>query len=95
VPAKLADPDFGSALRSTSSTLVARAGFVDHVPSTVRALLDRLHPTPAVVIGPWYQIRAYNRAFEVVMRPIGVLDNSDPNLARFTFLDSRAHTVFP
>ena len=29
------------------------------------------------------------------MRPIGLLDGDPPNLARFTFLDPRAKTVYP
>lgn len=71
------------------------SGVVDDVPPSVRALLDRLDPTPAIVIGPWYQVVAYNQAWARIMQPIGVLDDPAPNLARFTFLDRRARAAYP
>lgn len=71
------------------------SGAVDEVPLTVRSLIDRLDPTPAVVVGPWYQVVAYNSAWERIMRPIGALDSPAPNLARFTFLDARSRDAFP
>lgn len=71
------------------------SGPVDEVPATLRALLDRLDPTPAVLVGPWYQVLAYNPAWERVVGSLGVLDGPSPNLARFTFLDPRAREVFP
>jgi len=80
---------------STPELCPTGSGTVDTVASTVRLLLDRLHPTPAVVIGPWYQLIAFNLAWDRLMRPTGVLDDPGSNLARFTFLDVRAHTVFP
>src|SRR5580765_6688682 len=49
------------------------SGPVDTVASTVRVLLDRLDPTPAVVVGPWYQLIAFNRPWDRLMRPTGVL----------------------
>lgn len=71
------------------------SGEVDVVPPTVRVLLDRVDPLPAFVVGPWYQVVAHNRAWERIMGPIGALDGSSPNLARFTFLDDRASAAFP
>jgi transcriptional regulator with XRE-family HTH domain len=71
------------------------SGTVDEVPATVRALLDRLHPTPAVVVGPWWQVVAYNRAWERIMGPVGALDGPEPNLVRFTFLDPRSRVAYP
>lgn len=65
------------------------------VPDTVHRLLERLHPTPAVLLGPWYQVLAYNGAWERVMGPVGVLDDEAPNLARFLFSDPRARSTFP
>lgn len=70
-------------------------GPVDEVPATVRALLDRLDPTPAVLVGPWYQVLAYNTAWERVIHPLGILDHPEPNLARFTFLDPRSRDAYP
>jgi transcriptional regulator with XRE-family HTH domain len=69
------------------------SGPVDTVALTVRTLLGRLDPTPAAVVGPWYQLIAFNRAWDRLMRPSGLLDESSPNLARFTFLDVRAHSA--
>lgn len=70
-------------------------GPVDEVPATVRVLLDRLHPSPAVLLGPWFQVLAHNDAWERVMRPVGMLDHPEPNLARFTFCDERAQALYP
>lgn len=81
---------------STSPELCPRGdGPVDEVPATVRTLLERLHPTPAVLVGPWYQVLAYNPAWERVIGPLGLLDDPAPNLARFTFLDPRSRRAFP
>jgi transcriptional regulator with XRE-family HTH domain len=71
------------------------SGAADAVPATVRTLLDRLEPTPAVVLGPWYQVLAYNNAWAAIMRPVGALDEAVPNLARFTFLDPRSRKTYP
>jgi transcriptional regulator with XRE-family HTH domain len=71
------------------------SGAVDEVPATLRSLLDRLQPTPAVLIGPWYQVLAYNDAWAAIMGPVGVLDGPGPNLARFTFLDRRSRDAYP
>lgn len=73
-------------------TSISRHG---DVPATVRQLLDRLDPTPAVIFGAWYQVVAHNRAWERVAGGIGLLDAPEPNLARFTFLDPRARAAFP
>ena len=70
-------------------------GPVDEVPDSVRALLARLAPAPAVLVGPWYQVLAHNEAWATVMRPLGILDDPEPNLARFTFLDPRSRSAFP
>jgi transcriptional regulator with XRE-family HTH domain len=71
------------------------SGAVDEVPATVRALVARLHPTPAVVVGPWHQVLAHNPAFAAVVGAVGLLDGPSPNLVRFTFLDPRARTAYP
>lgn len=67
------------------------------VSSTVRVLLDRLEPTPSFVLGPADDVLAWNRTWEHLVRPIGLLD--DPvrtNLVRFTFVDEvRARAAYP
>jgi hypothetical protein len=64
------------------------------VPASVQALLDRLDPTPAFVIGPYFDVLASNRAWETLMGPVGLLDEAEPNLARYTFLHPAAPNVY-
>lgn len=64
------------------------------VPPTVRALVDRLDPTPSFVIGAWFDLLAWNTAWGRLMAPVGLLDGARPNLARFTFTDPRARTTY-
>ena len=72
----------------------ARAAAVD-IPPSVRQLLDRLDPTPAFVLGAAGDLLAANRAWETIVRPLGMLDGEDPNLVRYLFLDARAKAVYP
>lgn len=66
------------------------------VTPTVRQVLDRLDPTPAFVVGPLFDVVAWNAAWEQLVGPIGLLDDrEDPNLARFTFLHPRAQAAYP
>lgn len=69
-------------------------GLSSEVPPTVRALLDRLAPTPAVVLGPANDVLAANATFADLLRPLGLWEAEPPNLARWTFLHPgarRAH----
>ncbi|WP_351222837.1 helix-turn-helix transcriptional regulator [Streptomyces sp. NPDC002133] len=65
------------------------------VRPTVRALLERLEPTPAVLLNRLGEILARTGAYEQLMAPIGLLDGDPPNLARYVFTDARARTAFP
>lgn len=65
------------------------------VRATVRALLDRLEPTPAVLLNRLSDILAHTSGYEALTRPVGLLDAAPPNLARFVFTDSRARTAYP
>ncbi|MFF3439808.1 helix-turn-helix domain-containing protein [Streptosporangium sp. NPDC002721] len=65
------------------------------VRPTVRALLDRLEPAPALLLNRLSEILAWTAGYERLARPIGLLDGDPPNLARFVFTDSRARTVYP
>ncbi|WP_079071254.1 helix-turn-helix domain-containing protein [Streptomyces yokosukanensis] len=60
----------------------------------VRDLLDRLDPTPACLLGPVYDVVAWNRAGETVARQLGVLDTDPPNLTRYHFLHPMARRIF-
>jgi transcriptional regulator with XRE-family HTH domain len=68
---------------------------VTEVPATVRALLARLAPTPAFVVGPYGDVLAYNDPWERLVAPLGMLDGPAPNLARYVFLHPSAPTVYP
>jgi transcriptional regulator with XRE-family HTH domain len=65
------------------------------VAPTIRLLLDRLDPTPAFVIGPYFDVLGWNPAWERLMAPVGMFDDGDPNLARFTFLHPAARRAYP
>jgi transcriptional regulator with XRE-family HTH domain len=65
------------------------------VAPTVTALLERLGPTPAFVAGPANDVLAWNPAWDLLVRPLGMLDGAIPNLARHVFLHPDARTVYP
>jgi len=65
------------------------------VRPNVQRTLDRLEPSPAFVLNRLADIVAWNQAFERLAGPLGVLDGSPPNLARYTFIDARSRAVFP
>ncbi|MFH8796317.1 helix-turn-helix domain-containing protein [Streptomyces sp. NPDC017941] len=64
------------------------------VRPTVRALVDRLEPTPAVLLNRLSDVLAYTTGYERIVRPLGLLDDDRPNLLRFVFTDARARTAF-
>ncbi|MEV6929536.1 helix-turn-helix transcriptional regulator [Dactylosporangium sp. NPDC051485] len=64
------------------------------VRPTVQALLDRLGPTPAVLLNQLSDILAHTVGYERLARPIGLLDGTPPNLARYVFTDSRARSAY-
>jgi transcriptional regulator with XRE-family HTH domain len=65
------------------------------VAPTVTALLERLGPTPAFVAGPINDVLAWNRSWEQLVRPLGMLEGAVPNLARHVFLHPSAPNVYP
>jgi len=65
------------------------------VRATVRALLDRLEPAPALVVNRLADVLAHTTGYERLARPLGILDDDSPNLARFVFADPRARTAYP
>lgn len=65
------------------------------VRPTVRALLDRLEPTPAVLLNWLGDIVAHTSGYERYARPLGLLDGDPPNVMRYLFTDERARTVYP
>jgi transcriptional regulator with XRE-family HTH domain len=65
------------------------------VRPTVLALLDRLDPTPALVLAPHGDVLASTAGFRRLAAPIGLFDTAEPNLVRFVFGDPRARAAFP
>ncbi len=61
----------------------------------VRALLDQLEPAPAVVLNHLTDVLAWTDGYERLVRPLGVLDAEQPNLATYTFVDERARAAYP
>lgn len=61
----------------------------------VRALLDRLEPTPAVVLNHLSDVLAWTEGYDRLARPLGILDGEQPNLVVHAFTDERARTAYP
>jgi transcriptional regulator with XRE-family HTH domain len=62
---------------------------------TVRAVLDRMEPAPAVVLNWIGDILAHTTGYARLFGPIGVLDGEHPNLLRHVFTDPRARAAYP
>lgn len=65
------------------------------VRPTLRALLERLEPTPAVVLNRLNDVLAHTVAFERLTGPLGLLDGDPPNVTRHVFTDPRARAAYP
>lgn len=75
--------------------LCTRPGLARDVRPSVRALLDRLDPSPAYVANHVADVLAWNDAWDRLARPIGLINDGAPNLLRFLFTDPRARDAFP
>lgn len=58
-------------------------------------LVDRLEPTPAFVVGPLNDVLYANASWVRLVEPLGLLDDSRPNLVRYVLTHSLARTVYP
>jgi hypothetical protein len=65
------------------------------VRPTVRALLDRLEPAPAVLLNRRSDVLAFTTGYERLAGPVGILDAQQPSLVRFVFTDARAAAAYP
>lgn len=65
------------------------------VRPTMRVLLDRLEPAPAVLLNRLGDVLAFTTGYERLAGPIGLLDAEPPNLVRFVFTDPRARAAYP
>jgi transcriptional regulator with XRE-family HTH domain len=73
----------------------ARQAAARTVRPTVHAVLDRLHPAPAVVVNHLTDLLAWNDAYDRLTRPLGLLDLTPPNLLSFLLTDPRARDAYP
>jgi len=87
----------GMAMCRKAKTIPSKQGRVPDwsVPSGVLAILERLDPTPALVIGPWLDVLAFNRSWERLVAPLGMLEGEPPNLARYMLLNPQARDAYP
>ncbi|MEU4421862.1 helix-turn-helix domain-containing protein [Actinoplanes sp. NPDC024001] len=65
------------------------------VRPTVRAVLDQLEPTAAVVVNQLSDVLAWTPGFARLAGPFGLLDGDPPNLVRYFFTDPRARATYP
>jgi transcriptional regulator with XRE-family HTH domain len=65
------------------------------VRPTVRALLERLEPAPAVLVNRLSELLAWTEGYERLVGPLGMLDGTPPNAARFVLTDDRARAAYP
>ncbi|MBF6081506.1 helix-turn-helix domain-containing protein [Nocardia cyriacigeorgica] len=65
----------------------------EQVPETIQQVLRALAPTPAFVVGRQLNVLDWNAAWADFAAPLGLLDDSSPNLARFTFTHPAARRV--
>jgi len=82
-------------IKASSGSACQQSASVPAPRPTVRALLARLEPTPALVVDVAGDVLAYTAGFRALAAPTGLLDEDRPNLARYTFADTRARAVFP
>ncbi|MBB5788624.1 helix-turn-helix domain-containing protein [Jiangella mangrovi] len=65
------------------------------VRPTVRALLSRLEPAPAVLVNRLGDALAWTTGYELLAEPLGLLAGDAPNLVRYHFTDPRARATYP
>jgi transcriptional regulator with XRE-family HTH domain len=82
-------------IKASSGNMCPRSTSVPTLRPTVLTLLTRLEPTPALVVDATCDVLAYTAGFRALATPTGLLDETRPNLARFTFADPRARKVYP
>lgn len=65
------------------------------VRSGTLALLEQLEPGVAVLSNRLGDLLAHTATFELLARPLGLLDGEEPNLTAYVFLDPRSREAFP
>ena len=80
---------------NTGVVCAAGAAPAAGVRPTVRALLDRLEPGPAVVLNRLGDVLAATAGYERLARPIGLFDGHRLNVLRYVLADPRARAAYP
>jgi len=81
--------------KASSGDCLGSAPASREVRPAVRAVLDQLEPGVAAVTNRVGDILAHTSGFDRLARPLGLLDDPEPNLTRFVFIDERARSAFP
>jgi transcriptional regulator with XRE-family HTH domain len=81
--------------KATTGNLCSAAAPASSVRPTIAAMLDRLEPTPAIVVNRLHDVLAHTTGYASLTGPFGLLAGERPNLARFVFTDARARAAYP
>ncbi|WP_234834882.1 helix-turn-helix transcriptional regulator [Mycolicibacterium stellerae] len=65
------------------------------VRPALRAIIDALDPTPAVLHGPRMEVLAINRAAALLICDFDAMPEPERNMVRWMFSDPRARQVYP
>lgn len=60
-----------------------------------RAVVEQFEPGLAILTNRLGDVLAHTSGFEALARPLGLLDEAEPNLTSYVFLDPRAREAFP
>lgn len=60
-----------------------------------RALVEQFEPGIAVLTNRLGDLLAHTSTFDLLARPLGMLDHAEPNLTAYAFLHPRAREAFP
>lgn len=82
---------------SQGTELVCAAGCPDDaaLPPDLAALLERLGTTPAAVIGQHSELLGWTDSFDLLVRPLRMLEGDPPELIRYAFLEPAARQAIP
>ena len=97
---RLSDDDLGylrrlAAISNGTELCPAVKAATRSVRPSIRALLDRLEPSPGFVVNHVGDLLAWTEGYDRLARPLGVLDPEEPNLVWFAFADDRARAAYP
>jgi transcriptional regulator with XRE-family HTH domain len=93
---RLASDERFQLLRATKGTNGACASDppADSVRPPVRAMLDRMEPSPVVLLNRLGDVLAATSTYRRLFEPFGLFDDGHPNLLRFVLIEPRARELF-